>query len=70
MVSQLLEKQNALINKLRDASKKDMDLTLHKIEYWQDKLKVKVIEAFIPTRLHEESRVDALDKIQNMNKAK
>lgn len=47
-----------------------MELTLHKIDFWQEKLKTKVVEAFIPSRLHEESRVDALERIQNMNKAK
>jgi hypothetical protein len=59
----LLEKQNALLSKLRESSKKDMELTLHKIDFWQEKLKVKVVESFIPSRLHEESRVDALERI-------
>ena len=48
---------------MREAGKKDMELIVHKIDFWQEKLKTKVVEGFIPSRLIEESRLDALDKV-------
>ena len=52
-----------LITKLREAGKKDMEIMVQKIEFWQEKLKMKVIEGFIPKRLVEETRLDSLEKI-------
>jgi len=37
-----------LILKLRDASKKDMDLMLFRIDFWQDKMKVGIVSDYIP----------------------
>eukprot|EP00347_Sterkiella_histriomuscorum_P006662 403351912 len=69
-ISTLIEKQNQLITKLREAGKKDLDIMVQKIEFWQEKLKMKVIEGFIPKRLSEETRLDSLEKIQLLNKTK
>ncbi|CDW91225.1 UNKNOWN [Stylonychia lemnae] len=69
-ISTLIEKQNQLITKLRDAGKKDMETMVQKIEFWQEKLKMRVIEGFVPKRLVEESRLDSLEKIQMLNKTK
>lgn len=69
-ISTLIEKQNMLITKLREAGKKDMEIMVQKIEFWQEKLKMKVIEGFIPKRLVEETRLDSLEKIQMLNKTK
>lgn len=58
------------MSKLRESNKKDMDLTLQKIDFWQDKMKMKVLEQFIPLRLKQEADLESLDKIQLLNKAK
>ena len=69
-MSTLLDKQSHLVAQVHDFAKKDLDVMMHKIDFWQEKLKTKVIEGFIPVRLTEESRLDALDKIQWLNKTK
>lgn len=43
---------------------------MHKIDHWQDKLKMKVVSEFIPVRLYEESRIESIDRIQLINKCK
>jgi len=50
-ISTLIDKQNVLIQKLREASKKETEMMVSKIHFWQEKMKMKVIEGFIPTRL-------------------
>lgn len=45
-------------------------MALHKIDFWQEKLKMKVISEFIPQRLFEESKIESLDRIQLLNKCK
>lgn len=69
-ISALLEKQNQLITKLRENSKKDLELNVFKIDYWQEKFKTKVVEGFIPPRLVEDTRQDSIEKIQLLNKCR
>ena len=34
-----------------------------KIHFWQEKLKMEVIEGFIPARLFEQTHMDSLEKV-------
>lgn len=56
--------------KLRESNKKELDQTIQKIDFWQDKLKMNVIESFLPQRLGEETKLDSLDKVLLLNKTK
>lgn len=69
-ISTLLEKQNQLITKLRENSKKELELNVFKIDYWQEKFKTKIVQSFIPQRLVDESRLDSVEKVQLLNKTK
>ena len=66
-ISTLIDKQNSLIQKLREAGKRDSDMIIGKIHFWQEKLKMQVIEGFIPSRLHDQTHLDSLEKVQQMN---
>jgi len=66
-ISSLIERQNLLIQKLRESSKKENEMMISRIHFWQEKMKMKVIEGFIPTRLQEHTHLDSLEKVQLLN---
>jgi hypothetical protein len=55
------------MQKLREAGKAQSQLMMNKIHFWQEKLKTKVFEEFIPHRLYEETHLESLDKVQLLN---
>jgi hypothetical protein len=63
----LIDRQNLLIQKLRESSKKENEMMISRIHFWQEKMKMKVIEGFIPTRLQEHTHLDSLEKVQLLN---
>lgn len=69
-VSTLIEKQNSLLQQLREAGKKDTEVIIAKIHFWQEKLKVRVIEGLIPARLQDQTYLESLEKVQALNIAK
>lgn len=66
-VSNLIDKQNALTQKLREAGKKESHMMIGKIHFWQEKLKMRVLEGFIPARLNEQTHLESLEKVQLLN---
>jgi hypothetical protein len=66
-ISSLIEKQNMLIQKLRETGKKETEMMCAKIHFWQEKMKTKVIEGMIPTRLNEQTHFESLEKVQLLN---
>jgi len=55
---------------LREADKKELSLSNYKIQFWQNKMRCKIVENFIPARLQEEACLVSLDRVQEMNIAK
>lgn len=66
-VSNLIEKQNHLIQKLRESGKRESEMMINKIHFWQEKLKMKVIEGIIPERIQDQTQLDSLEKVQLLN---
>lgn len=66
-VSHLLEKQQVLIQRLRDISKKSLEVTKEKILTGQIKMKTHIVESMLPEALSEEALLPSLEKIQSLN---
>jgi len=69
-VSLLLEKQQVLIQRLRDISKKSLEVTKERILSGQVKMKANIVEQMLPEALSEEALLPSLDKIQSLNVTK
>lgn len=69
-VSILLEKQQALISKLRDTGKKSLEVTKQQIAANQIKMKAEVVQQMLPESLAEEALLPSLEKIQYLNVTK
>ncbi len=69
-ISTLLEKQNVLVAKLREAGKKEMSTKTAVIQNGQVKMRMNLIEQMLPARLVQETQLACFTKIQTMNHAK
>ena len=63
-ISSLLEKQNNLLQKVREAGKRESQLVMGKLQFWQEKLRQTVVEAIIPPRLTEQVQLESLERVQ------
>jgi hypothetical protein len=66
----LLEKQQALISKLRDAAKKSLEITKERITTNQLKMQADIVQQMLPESLAEEALLPSLEKIQILNVTK
>ena len=55
------------MQKVREAGKKESEMMIGKIHFWQEKLKMKVVQGFVPARLVEQTHLDSLEKVQLLN---
>lgn len=62
-VAILLEKQQNLITKLRDASKKSLEVTKQQITTNQIKMRADIVQQMLPESLAEEALLPSLEKI-------
>jgi hypothetical protein len=62
-VAILLEKQQNLISKLRDASKKSLEVTKQQITTNQIKMRADIVQQMLPESLAEEALLPSLEKI-------
>jgi hypothetical protein len=56
-----------MMQKLREYAKKESQMMMGKIHFWQEKMKTRVIQGFVPPRLVEQSQLEALEKVQLIN---
>lgn len=66
----MLEKQQALISKLRDAAKKSLEITKERITTNQLKMQADIVQQMLPESLAEEALLPSLEKIQILNVTK
>ncbi len=52
---------------MREAGKKETEMMCAKIHFWQEKMKIRVIEGMIPTRMNELTHFESLEKVQLLN---
>jgi len=69
-ISVLLEKQQHLISKLRDAEKNALGITRERIQVHQGRMRAELIQSMLPESLTGEALLPALDKIQMLNSTK
>ncbi len=50
-ITALLDKQNSLLQKVREAGKRESEMVMAKLHLWHGKLRQNVVEAIIPPRL-------------------
>lgn len=66
-VSLLLERQQVLIARLRDAEKKSLQITKSQITMQQERLGIEVVQNMLPESLMNEALLPCLKKIQGLN---
>ena len=66
-ISVLLEKQQTLIARLRDAEKKSLQITKSQITMQQDRFSIDVVQNMLPESLMTEAMLPNLKKIQSLN---
>ena len=66
-VSLLLEKQQQLIARLRDAEKKSLQITKSQITMQQERMGIEVVQNMLPDSLMNEALLPCLKKIQGLN---
>ena len=66
-VSVLLEKQQQLIARLRDAEKKSLQITKSQITMQQERMNIEVVQNMLPESLMNEALLPCLKKIQGLN---
>lgn len=69
-ITQLLERQNVLLQRVREAGKKESDMVIVKIKMTMDRLRQSAVEAIVPARLTQEVQLEALERIQMLGVTK